>query len=120
MGNPAEERPPPSVTSVPKLVPVVKPLARLPDRVIVPCAANTSRLVHDQKGQLTKNLRAAQMMVLPANVQDRDGARQLLKRCSGMYKTLRLIWADGGYAGKLVRACPKSGVFSNSISNAVI
>jgi putative transposase len=42
------------------------------------------------------------VMVLPANVQDRDGARQLLKRCSGMYKTLRLIWADGGYAGKLV------------------
>ena len=35
MGNPAEERPPPSVTGVPKLVPVVKPLARLADLVTV-------------------------------------------------------------------------------------
>ena len=35
MGNPAEERLPPSVTGVPKLVLVVKPLARLADRVAV-------------------------------------------------------------------------------------
>lgn len=42
------------------------------------------------------------VMVMPANVQDRDGARQLLKRCSGTYKALRLIWGDGGYAGQLV------------------
>ena len=42
------------------------------------------------------------VMVLPANVQDRDGARQLLKRCFGIYKALRLIWADGGYAGQLI------------------
>jgi hypothetical protein len=38
MGNPAEERPPPSVTGVPNLVPVVKPLARLADLVTVPVA----------------------------------------------------------------------------------
>ena len=42
------------------------------------------------------------VMVLPADVQDRDGARQLLKRVSEFYKTLQLIWADGGYAGKLL------------------
>ena len=42
------------------------------------------------------------VMVLPANVQDRDGARQLLHRCFGIYKALRLIWADGGYAGQLI------------------
>ena len=35
MGNPAEERLPPSVTGMPKLVPVVKHLARLADRVTV-------------------------------------------------------------------------------------
>ncbi len=35
-------------------------------------------------------------------MQDRDGARQLLKRCLGIYKALRLIWADGGYAGQLI------------------
>jgi len=42
------------------------------------------------------------VLVLPANVQDREGARQLLQRCSGIYKALRLIWADGGYAGQLI------------------
>jgi putative transposase len=42
------------------------------------------------------------VMVLPANVQDRDGARQLLQRCLGIYKALRLIWADGGHAGQLI------------------
>jgi putative transposase len=42
------------------------------------------------------------VMVLPANVQDRDGARRMLNRFSGIYKALRLIWADGGYAGQLV------------------
>ncbi len=42
------------------------------------------------------------VLVLPADVQDRDGARQLLKRVSEFHKTLRLIWADGGYAGKLL------------------
>jgi putative transposase len=42
------------------------------------------------------------VMVLPANLQDRDGARQMLNRCPRIYKALRLIWADGGYAGQLV------------------
>src|SRR5206468_3569217 len=42
------------------------------------------------------------VMVLPADVQDRDGARQLLKGIGGIYKTLQLIWADGGYAGQLI------------------
>ena len=42
MGNPAEERLPPSVTGVPKLVPVVKHLACLADLVTVaPTARHT-------------------------------------------------------------------------------
>jgi putative transposase len=44
------------------------------------------------------------VMVLPANVQDRDGARLLLDKHFGR-RTRRLvkhIWADGGYAGTLV------------------
>jgi putative transposase len=44
------------------------------------------------------------VMVLPANIQDRDGARQLLDKHFGR-RTRRLvkhIWADGGYAGTLV------------------
>ena len=34
-GTPLKRRPPPGVTGVPKLVPVVKPLARLADLVTV-------------------------------------------------------------------------------------
>jgi putative transposase len=42
------------------------------------------------------------VLVLPANVQDRDGARQLLGRAFKVYGRLRWLWADGGYAGQLV------------------
>jgi len=42
------------------------------------------------------------VLVLPADVQDRDGARQLLTRVFGVYGTLRCLWADAGYAGRLV------------------
>ena len=37
-----------------------------------------------------------------ANVQDRDGARLLLKPLHERFGWLRCIWADGGYAGSLV------------------
>ena len=40
--------------------------------------------------------------VLPANIQDRDGARQLLAKAFAVYGRLRHLWADGGYAGQLV------------------
>jgi putative transposase len=42
------------------------------------------------------------VMVLPANIQDRDGARLLLKKALAVYGRLRRIWADGGYAGALI------------------
>lgn len=46
------------------------------------------------------------VMVLPANLQDRDGARELLARffgqCQALRRRVRHIWADGGYAGALV------------------
>lgn len=42
------------------------------------------------------------VMVTAASVQDRDGARGLLARVRCHYPHLRLVWADGGYAGKLV------------------
>ncbi|MEA3640015.1 MAG: transposase, partial [Lamprobacter sp.] len=35
-------------------------------------------------------------------VQDRDGARQLLRHLPGPCKKLRKIWVDGGYSGRLV------------------
>ena len=37
-----------------------------------------------------------------ANVQDRDGAKLVLKKLRGVYPRLKKIWADGGYAGKLI------------------
>lgn len=44
------------------------------------------------------------VLVLPANLQDRDGARQLLDQHFGRRPRRRVkhIWADAGYAGTLV------------------
>jgi putative transposase len=44
------------------------------------------------------------VLVLPANLQDRDAARQLLGKYFGQPARRRVkhIWADGGYAGALV------------------
>lgn len=44
------------------------------------------------------------VMVLPANIQDREGARQLLAKFFGSRsrRHLKHLWADGGYAGALV------------------
>ena len=42
------------------------------------------------------------VIVHPANVQDRDGAKLVLDRMRGLFPRLRLIWADGGYAGQLI------------------
>jgi len=43
-------------------------------------------------------------LVLPANIQDRDGAKQLLGAFlpQSPRRRLKHIWADGGYAGALV------------------
>src|SRR5450756_424534 len=37
-----------------------------------------------------------------ASIQDRDGARLVLSKLKGRFPRLKLIWADGGYAGQLV------------------
>jgi putative transposase len=42
------------------------------------------------------------VVVHPANVQDRDGARKLLGILASAWKSVRLIWADGAYAGTLL------------------
>jgi len=42
------------------------------------------------------------VMVSTAAVQDRDGARPVLDAVRKAFPTVRLVWADGGYAGKLV------------------
>ena len=42
------------------------------------------------------------VLVTAASVQDRDAARPLLWNLRRAFPTVRLAWADGGYAGKLV------------------
>ena len=42
------------------------------------------------------------VLVTSASVQDRDGARPLLEQLTTSCRRIRLVWADGGYAGKLV------------------
>jgi hypothetical protein len=43
------------------------------------------------------------VVVHPANIQDRVGAQLVLGRLRGRFPRLQRIWADGAYAGKLVR-----------------
>jgi putative transposase len=43
-----------------------------------------------------------EVVVTAASVQDRDGAKLLLRRMGGCCKKLRLIWVDGAYRGPLV------------------
>lgn len=43
------------------------------------------------------------VLVHAADVQDRDGAKYLLAKVKPHFSRLKLIWADGGYAGQLVK-----------------
>lgn len=42
------------------------------------------------------------VIVHAADIQDRVGAMAVLKRLTGRFTRLQLIWADGGYAGQLI------------------
>jgi len=42
------------------------------------------------------------VVVHPADVQDRDGAKLLLGILATTFLRLRKLWADGGYAGALI------------------
>jgi putative transposase len=42
------------------------------------------------------------VVVHAANIQDRDGARLVFGRARSKCGDIRLVWADGGYAGKLI------------------
>ena len=49
------------------------------------------------------------VVVHAANVQDRDGAKLVLALLKGRFGRLKLIWADGGYAGQLIEWTWKLG-----------
>tara|TARA_B100001971_G_C17954407_1_gene414199 strand:- start:44 stop:679 length:636 start_codon:yes stop_codon:yes gene_type:complete len=42
------------------------------------------------------------VVVHAASIQDRDGAKLVLRKLKGKFPRLKLIWADGGYCGSLV------------------
>ena len=42
------------------------------------------------------------VVVTIAGIQDRDAAHRLLTALTGRFCTIRWVWADGGYAGRLV------------------
>ena len=42
------------------------------------------------------------VVVTMAGIQDRDGAVRLLAALRARFSTVELVWADGGYAGRLV------------------
>jgi putative transposase len=42
------------------------------------------------------------LVVHPANIQDRDGAKLLIRQLGTHFRRLEVILADGGYAGKFV------------------
>ena len=48
-------------------------------------------------------------VVHPADVQDRDGAKLVLKELAERFPRLTKIWADGGYAGQLVEQVKEWG-----------
>jgi len=55
------------------------------------------------------------VLVHPANVQDRDGAKAVFQRLLGRFPRLCLIWADGGYAGQLVEWTKRLGQWTLQI-----
>lgn len=42
------------------------------------------------------------VIIHSAGVQDRDGATLLISRLANRFCRLKIVWADGGYAGELV------------------
>jgi putative transposase len=48
------------------------------------------------------------VVVHAANIQDRDGGRDVLRAMIGRFHRLKVIWADGGYAGRFVEQARRS------------
>jgi putative transposase len=65
---------------------------------------DAGKKVNGRKRHLLVDVLGLILMVVvhAGSVQDRDGARLVLQQVRGKYPRLRLIWADGGYAGQLI------------------
>jgi transposase len=91
----------------------VDPTAAVVDSQSVRAAANIPRFTSGWDGGKRVGGRKRQLVVdclglvlavavTAANVQNRDAAVPLLERLHRLHFSVRLIWADGGYAGRLV------------------
>lgn len=65
---------------------------------------DAGKKVNGRKRHILVDVMGLLLMVIvhAANIQDRDGARIVLEKSNGKFPRLQLIWADGGYAGKLI------------------
>jgi putative transposase len=57
------------------------------------------------------------VVVHSAKIQDRDGAKLVFMKMLGAFPRLKLIWADGGYAGYLISWL---AVFTQSVGTWVL
>ncbi|WP_234338058.1 IS5 family transposase [Streptomyces sp. NRRL WC-3725] len=91
----------------------VDPTAAIVDSQSVRAAANIPRSTSGWDGGTKVGGRKRHLVVdclglvlavavTAASVKDRDAAVPLLERLRKMYFSIRLVWADGGYAGRLV------------------
>ena len=68
------------------------------------CGYDAGKKIKGRKRHLLVDTMGLVLLVVVhvASIQDRDGARLLLAKAQGLFPRLQLIWADGGYAGKLI------------------
>jgi transposase len=74
------------------------------DTVGAPLADSMARKINGRKRHIAVDTLGLVLtvMVTAASVQDRDAAFRLLATLRERFSTISLVWADGGYAGRLV------------------
>jgi putative transposase len=74
---------------------------------------DAGKKVNGRKRHILVDVMGLLLMVVvhAANIQDRDGAMLVLGKAKGKFPRLELIWADGGYAGKLIAAAKDGSQF---------
>jgi transposase len=65
---------------------------------------DAGKKINGRKRHIVVDVMGTLLMILvtAASVQHRDAARALLWRLRVVFRTISLVWADGGYAGRLV------------------
>jgi len=65
---------------------------------------DAGKKVNGRKRHILVDVMGLLMMIVvhAASIQDRDGAMLVLGKAKGKFPRLELIWADGGYTGKLI------------------